>query len=156
MISRFSLPVCLVLFMMLSTTARSQEYMMESDLVSQGYTRVGNTELMTLIKTRHISIRDLVTGELYQVTRPTESLGRNEKIDRTRPDNSGSLLSTEAVSRAPVMLSTGEYTVEGDFIVVRDDIRRYQVKVYRKGERIYGTRDIDNGKVYFEVVPGND
>lgn len=146
-----------VFFLLLLTcvvrVASSADFETVSDLVANGFERVNNDKLLELIKTRHFEVRDIATGESYTVTRSTEQMGKNEAVTKTRSAKPGAALNPEVLARAPNLLATGNYSVDGDYIVVSDGTRSYKVAVYRKGEAMFGARDIDNGRVYFQLVP---
>ena len=44
------------------------------------------------------------------------------------------------------------YEIKGDAIVSSDGMRTVTATLYRKGDRIVGTRDVDQGRVNYEIA----
>lgn len=125
-----------------------------SDLVNDGYQKLTGYQISSLMKHFEIRVVDRVT-RAEMVSKKAEAVqGIQRKFHESKPENAHASLDASVLSRAPQLDGKIERKVVSDSLVVTNGVRTYHYNVYKKGNRFYAARDIDNGNVYFRLILG--
>lgn len=119
------------------------------DIVKGGYKQLTGDEIRSQLFGKTIIINDLHTKAEYEVTLSESGAS---KIKQTSEASPSMLTDLEYHSRAPLLSESNRLVIKGDKVVASDGIRTFISRLYIKGNKILGVRDVDNGRVYLQIM----
>ncbi len=118
-------------------------------VVSDGFVQLSGDDIRSELLGKTLMLRDLTSGRVYEgelLESGTRVL--REATTQTAQQTADALFH----GGGPVLLGEAAYEIRGDAIVSSDGLRTISSTLYRKGDRIVGARDVDNGAVNFELT----
>lgn len=150
--------------------AEANKHLTVHELQSQGYVLIRGPELQRIFKTESIEVTDIESGSIRVFVGDRSRTGKNDHVDTIKHARMDAMFDPELAAR-PAPLQNAHYKITGDAILASDGIREYRLSFYHKpGDRpgvsisdskeknaqinkIYAVRNVDAGKVYFQVRP---
>ena len=117
-------------------------------LISSGYILMTGAVIRKELIGRTVTIVDLLAGSEYEAKFLAD--GKSE-LKKTKDNKPGTLTDADYQERAPLLTGFNTFTIKGDTVMTTDGVRSYTSKLYKKGNVILGVRNVDNGKVYFQI-----
>jgi len=143
--------LCLVMFACGNSFADEKQFLTVAALLENGYVQLTGNQLTALLKEHVIEIHDIETDAVYLSTSDNEADKSNSRIEQTKNQAGKKSLDVKLLARAPMLTDDPERKVVGDELISSDGVRTYHIKLYEKQGRIFGSRDIDHGDVFFEI-----
>ena len=97
---------------------------------------------------KKLQIRDLITGLVYRAM-ASEGSRSVELTDQQKERAIGALF-----HGGPLLMGQATFEIEGNQVISSDGVTTVSTSLFQKGEKIYAARDIDRGRVNFEIVLG--
>lgn len=119
-----------------------------SKLLSNGYNKMSGAAIREKFIGPTLIIMDLQAGSEYEAIFSPDGKSALKKI---KGDKAQTLTDADYQGRAVLLTGLNTFTINGDTVITTDGIRSYISTLYKKGDVILGVRDIDNGRVYFQV-----
>jgi hypothetical protein len=120
-------------------------------LLEDGYVQLTGSQLTALLQEHKIEIHDIETDAVYLSTSDKQADRTNVAFEQTKNQSAKKSLDTRLQARAPMLMDDPERKVVGDELISGDGLRTYHIRLYEKQGRIFGSRDIDHGDVFFEI-----
>ena len=117
-------------------------------LLADGFVRMSADEIDRTIMGNQLQIHDLITGLVYAAVASDGSRSL-ELTDQQKDRAIGSLF-----HGGPLLIGDATFEIEGDRVISSDGVTTVAASLLRKGEKIYAARDIDRGRVNFEIILG--
>lgn len=143
--------LCLLLSLWGTLFADEKPYLTVNALLEQGYVQLTGDQLTALLNEHKIEIHDIGTDAVYLSTSGDQTGKSASKIEQTKNQTAKKSLDVNLLARAPMLADDPERKVVGDELISSDGVRTYHIRLYEKQGRIFGSRDIDNGDVFFEI-----
>ena len=143
--------LCLMLSAWGTTFADEKQFLTVDALLENGYVQLTGNQLTGLLNEHELEIHDIETDAVYLSTSDNEADKSNGRIERTKNQPGKKSLDVKLLARAPMLIDDPERKVVGDELISSDGVRTYHIKLYEKQGRIFGSRDIDHGDVFFEI-----
>jgi len=134
---------------MLIVTAQADSKLTLASLEKQNYKIMTGIEISEILFNKTIKIKDLLSDAIYKIKIDENGLTKRERI---APKNPKILTSVEYNSRPALLKDSIEFSIKGNKIINTDGIRTYISTLYKKHNKIYGVRDIDNNVVNFQII----
>ncbi|MDJ0655787.1 MAG: DUF3604 domain-containing protein [Xanthomonadales bacterium] len=118
-----------------------------AEVLEQGFVEMDEAAISALVDRRSFTLVNLVSGREYEgelLASGTRTLG---SPDGTAADAAWGLLH----GGQPLIMGSIGYEVVGNTIVTSDGVRRITTTLYSEGDRILAARDVDNGRILYEV-----
>lgn len=97
---------------------------------------------------RTLLIKDLDANSQYELVFTHDN---SKTLTKTIEDDPGTLTNTEYQARAQLLTGPGTYSIKDNKVISSDGLREYEIKLYQKNNIIFGARNIDSGRVSFEI-----
>ncbi|NNE47099.1 MAG: DUF3604 domain-containing protein, partial [Rhodothermales bacterium] len=120
------------------------------EVLAQGFRKMTSTDLGTLIG-KPIVLANVVSNEEYRGVFTKEGGRSLEKVDMDPEQTTQALYHGGHMHIEDLLLGATGYEIVDDTVVSSDGLRTVVSTLYTDGETIYAARDIDKGKVMFEV-----
>jgi len=141
--------VLLVLFSVASH-AVEKEFLTVDELVKHGYARLSGQKIIEIMNNYEIMVVDIET-DAVSISKNDDKTGMEREFKETKSDKTAFFLDSRLIARAPPLQGKIERKVVADELVASDGVRTYNYTIYEKAGRMFAVRDIDAGKVFFEV-----
>ncbi len=145
---------CTVLLItMLSTSiyAGKTAFLTVTELVDSGYTLLSGLQILEIMENNTIQVVDIETDAVVVSKSDDASAAMDRKFVEKKSGSASSSFDARLMARAPALEGKIDRRVAGDELISTDGVRTYHFRLYKKQERIFAVRDIDNGDVFFEV-----
>lgn len=119
-----------------------------SKLLSDGYNKISGAAIREKFIGPTLIIMDLQAGSKYVAIFTTDGKSEQKKI---KGDKAKTLTDADYQGRAVLLTGFNTFTINGDTVITTDGIRSYTSTLYKKSDVILSVRDIDNGRLYFQV-----
>lgn len=140
-----------LLFLSINTYADEKRFLTVDVLLNNGYAQLTGTQLNKLLEQGNIEIHDIETEAVYLSRLDGPDKSNNRKLEQTKSHGTEYILDADLLARAPSLAGQPDYKVVGDELIAEDGVRTYHIRLYQKNERIFITRDIDHGNVFYEI-----
>ncbi|VAW66037.1 hypothetical protein MNBD_GAMMA08-1698 [hydrothermal vent metagenome] len=121
-------------------------------LVKDNYKLMSGNDISEMLLGKKIILKDLLSEAVYEVK--IHKNGTTEK-KQIKSKNPKMLTNVDYHARAALLDGAAKFSVSANKIITSDGVRTYNSSLYRKGDNIFGVRDIDNNEVNFQIVIGN-
>ena len=118
------------------------------DLLNDNYTEMTPQQFRQQLINKELVIIDLQSGAEYEVTLQQNKTTKLKKIKEEKPST---LTDPDYQGRPTLLKGDISFKVEGDNFISTDGIRVYTIKLYKKGDKILGVRDVDYGQANFQI-----
>jgi hypothetical protein len=115
--------------------------------LAEGFVKMTSADIRALIG-RELALRDINTGAQYQGM----LLESGKRVLTQTAVAEGKAAQSVYHGGDPLLMGETGYEIKGDAIVSSDGMRTVTATLYRKGDRIVGTRDVDQGRVNYEIA----
>ncbi len=150
--NKFYVCTTLLLTLLFShASAEEKRFLTVDDLIESDYILLTGQQLLEILSDRTIVVIDIETDAVTISDKSNSNEAMDRKFVETKSDKTSALLDARLMARAPPLKGKIERKIVGDELVSTDGIRTYHYKLYKKQGRIFATRDIDHGDVFFEV-----
>lgn len=119
-----------------------------SKLLSQGYIKMSGATIHKKLIGPTIIIIDLLAGSEYEAVFFSDG---KSKIKKTKDNKPGTLTDADYQGRAALLTGFNAFTIKGDTVITTDGVRSYISTLYKKDNVILGVRNVDDGRVYFQI-----
>ena len=126
----------------------NKTHLTASKLLSSGYNKMSGAAIREKFIGSALIIMDLQAGSEYEAI---FSPGGKSELKKIKGDKAQTLTDADYQGRAVLLTGFNTFTINGDTVITTDGIRSYISTLYIKGDVILGVRDIDNGRVYFQI-----
>lgn len=134
-----------------SSHAAEEEFLTVDELVKHGYVKLSGERITEIMINHKIKVVDIETDAVSISKSEDAKAGMDREFKETQSDKASFFLDTRLIARAPPLDGKIERKVVGDALVATDGVRTYNYTLYEKDDRMFAVRDIDAGKVFFEV-----
>ena len=131
--------------------AGDKRFLTVDELIDNGYSLMPGEQMLELMRSKTIKVVDIETDAVLISKHDKSDVAMERKFVETKTEKSSSLFDVRLLARAPALDGKIEREVVGDELVSTNGVRTYRYRLYRKQERIFAVRDIDNGNVFLEV-----
>jgi len=121
-------------------------------LIKDNYTLMSGSDISEMLLGKTVILKDLLSEAVYEVK--IHKNGTTEK-KQIKSKSSKILTNVDYHARAALLDGSVKFSVSANKIITSDGVRTYNSNLYRKGNKIFGVRDIDNNAVNFQIVIGN-
>lgn len=115
-------------------------------LLADGFVQMASADIERALVGNEVQIRDLITGLVYTAT-PSDGSRTLELTDRQKDRAVGSLF-----HGGPLLIGDATFEISGDQVISSDGVTTVATTLYQKDATIYAARDIDRGRVNYEIV----
>ncbi len=145
----------IIFFIVLNFTifsAYSENKITLLSLEKQNFYVMSGKEISEILLDKTVKLKDLLSEAVYEI-----KINKNGLIERKIITNKNpkTLTSVEYNARASLLGDSMELSIKGNKIVTTDGVRTYMSTLYKKGDIIYGVRDIDHKTVNFQIIIKN-
>lgn len=133
------------------TYAAEREFLTVEELVKHGYVKLSGENILEIMNKHKIKVVDIETDAVSISNSEDVKAGMEREFKETQSDKASSFLDSRLIARAPPLDGKIERKVVGDALVATDGVRTYNYTLYEKDGSMFAVRDIDAGKVFFEV-----
>lgn len=119
-----------------------------SKLLSDGFKKMSGTAIRKKFIGPTLIIMDLLAGSEYEAIFTADGKSELKKI---KEDKAQTLTDADYHGRSVLLTGFNTFTINADTVFTTDGVRSYISTLYKKDEMILGVRNIDNGRVYFQV-----
>lgn len=117
-------------------------------LLSDGYIKMSGAAIRKNFIGPTLIIMDLLAGSEYEAIFSPDGKSKLKKI---KGDKAQTLTDADYQGRAVLLTGINAFTIKGNTFITTDGIRSYTSTLYKKGDVVLGVRNVDNGRVYFQV-----
>ena len=128
--------------------SENKTHLTVSKLLTDGYIRMSEATIRKDLIGPTLIIKDLLAGSEYEAIFSADGKSQLKKI---KEDKAHTLTYADYQGRAPLLTGFNVFTIKGDTVTTTDGIRSFTSILYKKDNVILGVRDIDNGRVYFQI-----
>ncbi len=119
-----------------------------SKLASYGYKKMTRTTIRENFIGPTLIIIDLLAGSEYEAKFLSNGKSELKKIKENKPET---LTDADYHGRAALLTGINAFTIKGNTVITTDGVRSYASTLYKKGDVVLGVRNVDNGRVYFQI-----
>ncbi len=134
-----------------SVNADETHFLTVDELVENNYVLLTGRQILEIMNQHSIKVVDIETDAVTISRNSETNANMDRKFEEKKSDKASYFLDPRLMARAPMLEGKIERKVVGDELVATDGIRTYHYRLYKKQEKIYAVRDIDNGNVFLEV-----
>ncbi|UCH75373.1 MAG: DUF3604 domain-containing protein [Rhodospirillales bacterium] len=116
-------------------------------VLADGFVKMTGADIMALIG-RELALSDLNSGAQYQ----GKLLESGRRVLTQTAVAQGKAAQSVYHGGDPLLMGETGYEIKGDAIVSSDGMRTVTATLFRKGDRIVATRDVDQGRVNYEIA----
>lgn len=131
--------------------AGDKRFLTVDELIDNGYSLMSGEQMLELMRSKTIKVVDIETDAVLISKHDKSDVAMERKFVETKTEKSSSLFDARLLARAPALDGKIEREVVGDELVSTNGVRTYRYRLYKKQERVFAVRDIDNGNVFLEV-----
>jgi len=144
--------ITLLLFVLPAIAGKPTKPLTVEDILADGYKQMTGKQIHALLEEQKLVVLNLTTGARYESVAATANKRTQNK---TAEEGLEYLTNPELHGQAPAMDGASTYTIENNTIKSTDGVRSHVISLYRKKNRVLGTRDVDHRKIIFEVILNN-
>ena len=154
---RFFIGATLLAFLSLFVNAQAdvqvgeKHFLTVDELIIHNYTKLTGQQILDLMSRHSIKVIDIETDAVALSTRKKSEAGMEREFEGVKDNKALYFLDARLLARAPALEGQIDRKVVGNELVATDGIRTYRYTVYKKQNRMFAVRDIDNGNVYYEL-----
>ena len=145
--------IVLTLCILFSQVSVADENLTLNKLVNNKYHLMTSNEIREILIEKTVILKDLLSEAVYEISINKDGLIDQKIIKEKSPKT---LTSVEYHARADILSGSIKFSIGGNKIISTDGIRTYMSSLYKKGDKIFGVRDIDQNVVNFEVIINQD
>ena len=150
--NRFNIyTVLLITVFSINSHADEKTFLTVEELVDNGYSLLSGQQILEIMTNHTIKVVDIETNAVSISKNDESNTDMGRKFVETKSDKASYFLDPRLMARAPPLEGKIERKVAGDELIATDGVRTYHYRLYKKQERIFAARDIDNGNVFLEV-----
>lgn len=131
--------------------AGDKQFLTVDELIDKGYSLMSGEQMLELMRRKTIKVVDIETDAVQISKHDKSDAAMDRKFVETKTEKTSSLFDAGLLARAPALDGKVEREVVGDELVSTNGVRTYRYRLYRKQEKIFAVRDIDNGNVFLEI-----
>lgn len=140
--------LCCLFFMSPLIAVENQPAMTVNDLLNDGYSKMTTSQVRQQLLGKTLTVLDLQAGSQYETT----LLKQGERVlKKTKAEHPSSLTDADYHSRAALLTGKASFSFKNNKILSTDGVRTYTILLYQKGTSIYGTRNVDSDRIYFQI-----
>jgi len=117
-------------------------------LLADGFVQMDGDDIRDTIVGKPLRIRDLITGLVY-TAEASDGSRTLTLTDQQKNRAIGSLF-----HGGPLLIGNATYAIDGNQVISKDGVTTVATSLFRKGDTIYAARDVDRGRVNFEILQG--
>lgn len=117
-------------------------------LMTDGFKEMSGAEIKQQLLGRVLMITDLQAGSIYE-TVLLESGAR--KLKKIKSESSKTLTDVDYQARAAILSENAKFSTEGNKIISTDGVRTYSIALFKKGNLMFGVRDVDGEYANFQI-----
>ncbi|RDH82702.1 MAG: hypothetical protein DIZ80_10505 [endosymbiont of Galathealinum brachiosum] len=141
--------IFLTIFVLFTQPTTADEKLTLNKLVENKYHLMTSNEISEILIDKTVILKDLLSEAVYEI-----SINKEGKIDKKiiKEKTPKMLTNIEYHSRADMLSGSIKFSIGGNKIISTDGVRTYMSSLYKKGNKIFGVRDIDHDIVNFEII----
>ena len=148
------LNVCRILLLSIfavSANADERHFLTVDELVENNYVLLSGQQILEIMNQHSIKVVNIETEAVTVSMNDSNSANIDREFVEKKSGKASSFLDPRLMARAPRLEGKVERKVVGDELIATDGVRTYHYRLYKKQDKIYAVRDIDNGNVFLEV-----
>jgi len=138
-----------VILNLIITFAIAETKLSLASLEKQDYKQMTSIEISEMLLDKTVRLKDLLSEAVYEIQIKKDGSIKRKMITEKNPKI---LTSVEYSARPAVLTESVKLLIKGNKIITTDGLRTYMSTLYRKGDMIFGVRDIDHETVNFQII----
>lgn len=114
-----------------------------------GYKIMTGIEISEILLGKTVILKDLLSEAVYEIKINKDGVTEKKIIKAKSPKT---LTNVDYQARADLLTDVLKFSIEGNKIITTDGVRTYISTLYKKGQKIYGVRDVDHESVNFQIL----